>query len=380
MLSAHYRRLRRRLDREPRTWLVTGAAGFIGSNLVEELLDLGQVVVGLDNFSTGHRANIDEVLADRPAAAARFTLIEGDIRDPETCRGACRGVDYLLHHAALGSVPWSLADPRTTTEVNVTGFVNMLIAAKEAGVSRVVFASSSAVYGDTEVHPQVEERVGQPLSPYAASKTTNETYALAFQRSYGIESIGLRYFNVFGRRQDPAGAYAAVIPRWIDSLLHDEQCTIYGDGDTTRDFCYVANVVQANLLAATAGARATAQSYNVACAESVTLNQLFHMLRGQLAVHEPRLSRVQPRYEAFRKGDIRYSRAAITKARHVLAFSPTHPVDAGLADALPWYIRQSRSTLSVPRSRVTAPWSAYDFHPVRERSTTDRQTLENRHA
>ena len=370
MLSPHYRRLRRRLDREPKTWLVTGAAGFIGSNLVEELLDLGQTVVGLDNFSTGYRANIAEVLAARPAGAARFTLIEGDIRDLDTCRSACRGVDYVLHHAALGSVPWSLADPRTTTEVNVTGFVNMLIAAEEAGVSRVVFASSSAVYGDTAVHPQVEEHVGQPLSPYAASKATNETYALAFQRSYGLESIGLRYFNVFGRRQDPAGAYAAVIPRWIDSLLRGEECTIFGDGETTRDFCYVANVVQANLLAATAGAHATAHSYNVACAESVSLNQLFLLLRGHLAAHDATLSGVQPRYEPFRQGDIRFSLAAITKARTILAFSPTHPVDAGLADALPWYVRQSRSTRPVASSPVKVPRPAYDFPRTREQSTS----------
>lgn len=343
MPLASDRRLARVSSAEPRTWLVTGAAGFIGSNLVEELLALGQVVVGLDNFSTGHRSNLDEVLNAHPERAPRFTMIEGDIRDLDVCRAACEGADYMLHHAALGSVPWSVADPLTTNAVNVTGFVNLLVAAKDAGVSRVVYASSSAVYGDAAEQPQVEAHVGQPLSPYAASKAADETYALSFQRSYGLESIGLRYFNVFGRRQDPSGAYAAVIPRWITNLLRGEPCTIFGDGETTRDFCYVANVVQANILAATTDARATAQVYNVACGESVTLNELFAMLRDHLLAEGADVSYATPQYGEFRTGDVRFSCASIDKARELLGYSPSHPVDAGLAEARAWYVRQSRS-------------------------------------
>ncbi len=327
----------------PRSWLVTGAAGFIGSNLVEELLSLGQVVIGLDNFSTGRRANITEAVGGDPDRARRFNMIEGDIRDLELCRAACEGIDFVLHHAALGSVPWSVADPLTTNAVNVTGFVNMLVAAKDAGVARVVYASSSAVYGDDERQPQREEHIGRPLSPYASSKAANETYALAFQRSYGFESIGLRYFNVFGRRQDPSGAYAAVIPRWITNLLRGETCTIFGDGETTRDFCHVANVVQANILAATADIRSTGAVYNIACGESITLNQLFEMLREQLAYAEPDIAFASPRREEFRTGDVRYSCASIEKARKLLDYAPSHGVDDGLAEAREWYVRQSRA-------------------------------------
>jgi len=327
----------------PKTWVVTGVAGFIGSNLLQELLALGQTVIGLDNFSTGHRANLDEVLA--PVGTANFRMVEGDIRDLETCRIACEGADYVLHHAALGSVPWSMDDPLRTNAVNVDGFINMLVAAKDAAVKRVVYASSSAVYGDTPDYPQLEDRLGRPLSPYAASKSINETYALAFQMSYGLQAIGLRYFNVFGRRQDPAGAYAAVIPRWIASLLRGERCRIFGDGETTRDFCYVANVIQANLLAATIGdVNATGQSYNVACAESVTLNQLFQMMRDKLALEEPRFSKATPQYDPFRPGDIRFSGASIEKAQRMLSFSPTHSVDQGLAEALEWYVEKARTS------------------------------------
>jgi UDP-N-acetylglucosamine 4-epimerase len=328
----------------PKVWVVTGVAGFIGSNLLDELLALGQTVVGVDNFSTGHRTNLDEVLARPLQGTASFRMVEGDIRDLETCRIACEGADYVLHHAALGSVPWSMDDPLRTNAVNVDGFVNMLVAAKDAGIKRVVYASSSAVYGDTPDYPQLEDRLGRPLSPYAATKSINETYALAFQMSYGLQSIGLRYFNVFGRRQDPAGAYAAVIPRWIASLLRGERCRIFGDGETTRDFCYVANVVQANLLAATVeDANATGQAYNVACAESVTLNQLFHMMRERLALQEPRFARATPQYDPFRPGDIRFSAASIEKARRMLSFSPTHSVGQGLGEALDWYIAKARA-------------------------------------
>lgn len=347
MISASYRRLREQLVSAPKVWVITGVAGFIGSNLLEELLALGQTVVGVDNFSTGHRANLDEVLARPLTANARFRMVEGDIRDLETCRAACDGADYVLHHAALGSVPWSMDDPLRTNAVNVDGFVNMLVAAKDAGIKRFVYASSSAVYGDTPDHPQIEERLGRPLSPYAASKSTNETYAVAFQMSYGLESIGLRYFNVFGRRQDPAGAYAAVIPRWIASLLRGERCRIFGDGETTRDFCYVANVIQANLLAATVrDAGATGRAYNVACAESVTLNRLFQLMRDRLALDDLRFAFAQPQYDAFRPGDIRFSCASIEKAREMLSFSPTHNVAQGLEEALDWYLEKARTSAS----------------------------------
>lgn len=335
-------------------WLVTGVAGFIGSNLLQELLALGQTVIGLDDFSTGHRTNLDEVLAGPLEQTAHFRMIEGDIRDLNTCRTACEGVDYVLHHAALGSVPWSMDDPLRTNAVNVDGFINMLVAAKDAGVKRFVYASSSAVYGDTPEYPQLEARLGRPLSPYAASKSINETYALAFQMSYGLQSIGLRYFNVFGRRQDPAGAYAAVIPRWIATLLRDERCRIFGDGETTRDFCYIANVVQANVLAATTEcAEATGNAYNIACAESVTLNQLFYMMRDRLVLEDRRFAAAVPQYDPFRQGDIRYSCASIEKARRMLSFSPTHDVARGLAEALDWYVAKERAA-STPVTPIHA--------------------------
>jgi UDP-N-acetylglucosamine/UDP-N-acetylgalactosamine 4-epimerase len=345
VISAPYRHLREQLRSAPKVWVVTGVAGFIGSNLLQELLALGQTVVGVDNFSTGHRANLDEVLGGPRDGIAHFRMLEGDIRDLETCRTACEGADYVLHHAALGSVPWSMDDPLRTNAVNVDGFVNMLVAAKDAGIKRFVYASSSAVYGDTPDYPQIEERLGRPLSPYAASKSINETYALAFQMSYGLQSIGLRYFNVFGRRQDPAGAYAAVIPRWIASLLRGERCRIFGDGETTRDFCHVANVVQANLLAATVeDVNATGNAYNVACAESVTLNQLFQMMRDRLALQDARFGFALPQYDPFRAGDIRFSCASIEKARRMLSFSPTHSVEQGLEEALSWYVERAQAT------------------------------------
>jgi UDP-N-acetylglucosamine 4-epimerase len=345
VIFAPYRNLREHLASAPKTWLVTGVAGFIGSNLLAELMALGQTVVGIDNFSTGYRWNLDDVLSEPFPPTARFRMIEGDIRDLETCRTACEGVDYVLHHAALGSVPWSMDDPLRSNGVNVDGFVNMLVAAKDAGIKRVVYASSSAVYGDTPDHPQVEDRLGRPLSPYAATKATNETYAVAFQMSYGLQSIGLRYFNVFGRRQDPGGAYAAVIPRWAASLLRGERCRIFGDGETTRDFCHVANVIQANLLAATVqDVNATGQAYNVACAESVTLNQLFTMMRDRLVLSDPQFSVAVPQYESFRQGDVRFSCASIEKARRLLSFSPTHDVAQGLAETLDWYVDRARAT------------------------------------
>ena len=343
MISAPYQRLRQQLLADPKVWVVTGVAGFIGSNLLQELLALGQTVVGIDNFSTGHRLNIDEVLAGPLESIAHFRMVEGDIRDLETCRNACKGADYVLHHAALGSVPWSMDDPLRTNAVNVDGFVNILVAAKDAGVKRVVYASSSAVYGDSPEHPQREEKQGRPLSPYAASKSTNEIYALAFQTSYGLQSVGLRYFNVFGRRQDPAGAYAAVIPRWIATLLRGDHCRIFGDGETTRDFCYVANVIQANLLGAVCSDAATGEVYNVACADSITLNELFRMICDRLATYDARFARVAPVYDDFRHGDVRFSTASIEKARRMLGFSPTHSVGEGLTEAMAWYVARARA-------------------------------------
>jgi UDP-N-acetylglucosamine 4-epimerase len=360
VISPPYRRLRELIVSAPKVWVVTGVAGFIGSNLLQELLALGQTVVGVDDYSTGHRANLDEVLAPFNGDAD-FRMVEGDIRNLEICRAACEGADYVLHHAALGSVPWSMDDPLRTNGVNVDGFVNMLVAAKDAGVKRFVYASSSAVYGDTPEYPQIEERLGRPLSPYAASKTTNETYAVAFQMSYGLQSVGLRYFNVFGRRQDPAGAYAAVIPRWIASLLRGERCRIFGDGETTRDFCYVANVVQANLLAATVeDVNATGQAYNIACAESVTLNHLFQMMRGRLALTDSVFSLAVPQYDPFRPGDIRFSCASIEKARQMLSFSPTHTVAQGLEEALDWYVERARTTVG----RTAAATPRYSSGPA----------------
>ncbi len=343
MISAPYRQARQALANSPKIWVVTGVAGFIGSNLLEDLLSLGQTVVGVDNFSTGHRANLDEVLRGPLEKTARFRMIEGDIRDLDTCRTACEGAHYVLHHAALGSVPWSMDDPLRTNAVNVDGFVNMLAAAKDAGVRRFVYASSSAVYGDTPAYPQIEHTLGRPLSPYAASKSANETYALAFQMSYGLQTVGLRYFNVFGRRQDPAGAYAAVIPRWIAALLRGERCRIFGDGETTRDFCYVANIVQANILAASADSGATGDSYNIACAESVSLNQLFSMMREGLARNDSRFGGAVPQYDGFRPGDIRFSCASIEKARTKLRYSPSHDVAQGLSEALDWYVEKAQS-------------------------------------
>lgn len=336
-MSNTYDIVRQEMAANPRVWLVTGVAGFIGSNLLDELLSLRQTVVGLDNFSTGHQANLDEVLAAHPDARARFRMISGDIRDPEACRDACESVDFVLHQAALGSVPRSVDDPITSTQVNVDGFLQILVAARDAGAKRVVYASSSSVYGDSSGLPQREDRIGRPLSPYAATKSTNELFAGVFQRTYGMQIIGLRYFNVFGRRQDPEGPYAAVIPRWVASLLHDEPCRIHGDGETSRDFCHVSNAVAANLLAAVAPADATGEAYNIACNESTTLNALFALLREQLARYRAEVAKAKPIHDAFRPGDVRHSMADIEKARQRLGYEPITRVRAGLAEALEWY-------------------------------------------
>lgn len=334
-----FERARDAIRANPRRYLVTGAAGFIGSHLVEVLLSLGQHVVGLDNFATGSRENLDEV-RERVGAAAwrRHTFVEADIVDAGACRRACNGIDVVLHEAALGSVPRSIADPLATHAANATGYLNLLVAAREARVARIVYASSSSTYGDHPALPKVEDVVGAPLSPYAVTKYVNELYADVFRRCYGSAMIGLRYFNVFGPRQDPEGAYAAVIPRFVAAMLREEPVTIFGDGETTRDFCYVENVVQANLLAATVDdPRALGQVYNVAVGERMSLNELHAALGDLIVQRHPELDIPPPRHADFRAGDVRHSEADIVKARRLLGYSPQWSARSGLADALPWY-------------------------------------------
>ena len=335
-----YAALQSTLRAAPKTWLVTGVAGFIGSNLLEALLMLDQRVVGLDNFATGHQRNLDEVEALVGAERwAGFKFIRGDIRQLPDCQTACDGVDVVLHQAALGSVPRSLADPVTTNAVNVDGFLNMLVAARDAKVQRFVYAASSSTYGDHPALPKVEDRIGAPLSPYAVTKLVNELYADVFARAYGLESIGLRYFNVFGPRQDPNGAYAAVIPKWIDALIDGRPVQINGDGHTSRDFCFVANAVQANLLAACAQrADAINQIYNVAVGDRTSLNELFALLRQHLTPTFPQLGGVQPVHADFRPGDVLHSQADIGKAADRLGYQPSHRIGEGLAEAMRWYI------------------------------------------
>ncbi len=338
-----YEALQSALRAAPKTWLVTGVAGFIGSNLLETLLGLDQRVVGLDNFATGHQRNLDEVESLVGATRwSRLRFIDGDIRVLADCQAACNGVDVVLHQAALGSVPRSLADPVTTNAVNVDGFVNMLVAARDARVQRFVYAASSSTYGDHPALPKVEDRIGAPLSPYAVTKLVNELYADVFARAYGLKSIGLRYFNVFGPRQDPNGAYAAVIPKWIAALLDGHPVQINGDGQTSRDFCYVANAVQANLLAAcVTDDNAVNQIYNVAIGDRTSLNELFDLLRQNLIAVDPQLRDAQPLHADFRAGDVLHSQADISKAAERLGYHPSHRVTEGLAQAMQWYVKQA---------------------------------------
>jgi UDP-N-acetylglucosamine 4-epimerase len=337
--SLRYEETKSDLRKHPRRWLVTGAAGFIGSNLAECLVQLGQEVLGLDNFATGLRRNVADIAARAQQASGTFRFVEADIRDVAACHSACEGVDYVLHQAALGSVPRSIENPIATNAANIDGFLNMLVAARDAKVKRFVYAASSSTYGDHPALPKVEDKIGRPLSPYAVTKYVNELYAGVFQQTYGLESIGLRYFNVFGRRQDPAGSYAAVIPRWIGNLLRGEPCFINGDGETTRDFCYIDNVLQVNLLAATVREpTATDQVYNVAVGDRTTLNGLFFAIRDGLAETHPHIAGVQPVYQDFRAGDVRHSQADITKARTRLGYEPLWKAQAGLAEALAWYV------------------------------------------
>lgn len=334
-----YEQLLQTLPQAPKTWLITGVAGFIGSNLLETLLNLDQRVVGLDNFATGHQHNLDEVHSlVSPAQWARFTFIRGDIRNLDDCRHACAGVDYVLHQAALGSVPRSLADPITTNSANIDGFLNMLVAARDAEVKSFIYAASSSTYGDHPGLPKVEDVIGKPLSPYAVTKYVNELYADVFARSYGFTTIGLRYFNVFGKRQDPNGAYAAVIPKWTAAMIKGKDVFINGDGETSRDFCFIANAVQANLVAATTtDADARNQIYNVAVSDRTTLNQLFGALRQALGENGVCYDRA-PNYRDFRAGDVRHSQADIAKAQRLLGYVPRFDVHAGIKTAMPWYL------------------------------------------
>jgi len=330
---------------EPTRWCVTGAAGFIGSHLTQALLAGGQHVVGLDNFSTGHRANLDDVRTEvGDEAWGRFRLLEGDLRDLDACREAVDGAEVVLHQAALGSVPRSIHDPLTTHAVNVDGTVNLFVASRDAGARRVVYASSSSVYGDHPGLPKVEGAVGAPLSPYAVSKRTGELYARTVQDHYGLETVGLRYFNVFGPRQDPNGAYAAVIPRWIGQLLDGQTPTIYGDGETSRDFCYVANVVQANLRAATGPAEATGAVYNVAVGERTTLRELYALLADGLRDALPEADPGEPEFGPFRAGDVRHSLADTAAIEAALGYAPTHTAREGLRETVAWYAARAVET------------------------------------
>ena len=376
-----YEQLLTQLPTAPKTWLVTGVAGFIGSNLLETLLKLDQRVVGLDNFATGHQRNLDEVQTlVTPTQWANFNFIQGDIRNLADCQKAMTHchcgldpqssppdtipVDYVLHQAALGSVPRSLQDPITTNATNISGFLNMLVAARDAKVKSFTYAASSSTYGDHPGLPKVEDTIGKPLSPYAVTKYVNELYADVFARCYGFNTIGLRYFNVFGKRQDPKGAYAAVIPKWIASMIKGEPVYINGDGETSRDFCYVDNAVQANLLAATVDSSLRAkrgnpspviasearqsispvnQIYNVALGDRTTLNQLYTQIKANLLPHYPHLQTAAPVYRDFRDGDVRHSLADINKATSRLGYAPTQRIGQGLELAMPWYISQSQT-------------------------------------
>lgn len=335
-----YEALQQSLPHAPKKWLITGVAGFIGSNLLEHLLLLDQTVVGLDNFATGHQRNLDEVRSNVSAQQwSRFSFLEGDIRNLGDCHTACRDVDYVLHQAALGSVPRSLNDPITTNATNIDGFLNILVAARDAAVKSFTYAASSSTYGDHPALPKVEDVIGKPLSPYAVTKYVNELYADVFFKSYGFNSVGLRYFNVFGRRQDPQGAYAAVIPKWLASMIGGDELFINGDGETSRDFCFIENVVQMNLLAATSSDPAAVnQIYNVAVSGRTTLNQLFEALRKGLQENGIVYSK-GPVYREFRPGDVRHSQADISKAQSLLGYAPAYDVTRGISKAMPWYIQ-----------------------------------------
>ena len=360
---SRYEEIQKYLTSNPHTWLITGAAGFIGSNLVEKLLILNQKVVGLDNFETGYKHNLGQALEDADKAlkaekrqlnADNFTFIEGDICDLETCRKASDGVDYVLHQAALGSVPRSIEDPIRTNKSNIDGFINILVAARDAKVKRLVYAASSSTFGDHPDLSKVEDKIGNPLSPYAVTKLVNEIYATVFARTYGFNTIGLRYFNIFGKRQDPDGAYAAVIPKWVSSIIKGKEVFINGDGETSRDFCYIENAIQMNLLAAiTENEDAANQVYNTALNDRITLNQLYQMIEERLIEKVEGLDKKDPTFREFRAGDVRHSQADISKAVNLLGYAPTHQIMEGLDETLDWYV-DTRGRFSHNKSAVRA--------------------------
>ena len=339
-----YEELQEYLKNNQRTWLVTGVAGFIGSNLLEQLLILDQKVVGLDNFDTGYQYNIDKAIADAEKLTGKelgsnLYFIDGDIRDLACCKKACTGVDYVLHQAALGSVPRSIEDPINTNRANIDGYLNMLVASKDAKVKRFVYAASSSTYGDHPDLPKVEDKIGNPLSPYAVTKVVNELYANVFAKTYGFKAIGLRYFNIFGKRQDPNGAYAAVIPKWVAAILNKEDVFINGDGETSRDFCYIDNTVQMNLLAATTdNDEATDQVYNVALNDRTSLNKLYQMIEERLIQRTQGLEKKGPIYQDFRAGDVRHSQANIDKAQALLNYQPKYMISEGMDETMDWYM------------------------------------------
>jgi UDP-N-acetylglucosamine 4-epimerase len=338
-----YKNLLKTLPENPKVWLITGVAGFIGSNLLEHLLKLDQIVVGMDNFSTGHQHNLDEVKSLTPEDQwSNFKFIEGDIRNIEDCNKVCSGVDYVLHQAALGSVPRSINDPLTTNATNIVGFLNMQVAARDACVKSFTYAASSSTYGDHPALPKLEDNIGKPLSPYAVTKYVNELYADVFSKTYGFNSIGLRYFNIFGKRQDPDGAYAAVIPKWTAALIKGEELVINGDGETSRDFCFIENAIQANLLAATAPEKEKNEVYNVALGDRTTLNYLFEVLKSTLEKNG--VTNVStPLYRDFRTGDVRHSQANIDKAKSKIGYEPEYRIAAGIEKAMPWYVSNIQS-------------------------------------
>lgn len=344
-MASAYETLLAELQKAPKTWLITGVAGFIGSNLLETLLKHDQRVVGLDNFATGHLRNLDEVQTQVTQKQwESFRFVNGDIRNIETCRCVSAGVDYVLHQAALGSVPRSINDPITTNSTNIDGFLNILVAARDAGVKSFIYAASSSTYGDHPGLPKIENKIGKPLSPYAVTKYVNELYAEVFARTYGFKTIGLRYFNVFGKRQDPNGAYAAVIPKWTAAMIKGDPVYINGDGETSRDFCFIENVIQANLLAATtSNSQAGNQVFNVAVGGRTSLNELFNALKLALGINGIEYS-ATPIYREFRAGDVRHSQADIGKACRQLGYSPRFSLQAGVNKAMPWYVGFLNST------------------------------------
>ena len=335
-----YQEIKMKLKANPKVWLITGVAGFIGSNLLEYLLELDQTIIGLDNFATGHQRNLDEVKCTVSKSQwGKFHFIEGNICNLRDCHQACDGVNYVLHQAALGSVPRSIRDPLATNDSNINGFLNMLIASRDANVSSFTYAASSSTYGDHPVLPKIEDRIGKPLSPYAVTKYVNELYADVVAKTYGFKAVGLRYFNVFGKRQDPRSAYAAVIPKWTAAMIYGEDVIINGDGETSRDFCFIENVIQANILSAIAGDEAKNEVYNVAYGGRTTLNQLFEFIK--LGLMNNGITDIRnPKLRDFRPGDVRHSQADISKAKTLLGYEPDFDIKAGLSKAMPWYVEK----------------------------------------